>query len=325
MHVELVVPALFHATAEAPTLQLLLARGRRSTASPVALESWYGAAFGLDAPLPAGALSALAFDMDPAAGFWLRADPVHLRADRDRVLLIPSAGFELDREEARQLCGALNQHFSGQFTLQALTPDCWGLLAVSDMPMQTRPPIEIAGRDMDAEMPDKRWHALLNEIQMALYQHAVNTAREARGAPVVNGVWFWGAGRLPARATGPWQSVSAEDPVLLGLAKLAGMRHRPPGAGATAWLERAPEEGRHLLVLDSLRGASALGDADELAGRLLALEEHWFAPLLAALRAGRIGMLTVKVPDAGASFETVRGDLRRFWRRPRPLVEYGAA
>ena len=34
-------------------------------------------------------------------------------------------------------------------------------------------------------------------------------------------------------------------------------------------------------------------------------------------------MLTVHVPDAGASFETVRGDLRRFWRRPRPLAEYG--
>ena len=55
------------------------------------------------------------------------------------------------------------------------------------------------------------------------------------------------------------------------------------------------------------------------------MEELWFAPLLAALRAGRIGMLTVRVPDAGASFETVRGDLRRFWRRPRPLANYAEA
>jgi len=322
VHVELVVPALFHATAEAPALQLLLARGRRSTASPVPLESWYNAAFGLDAPLPAGALTAVAFGVGPAGGFWLRADPVHLRADRDRVLLIPSAGFELDIEEARRLCEALNQHYSGQFTLQAFTPDCWGLLANTEMPVQTRPPIEIAGRDMDAELPDKRWHALLNEIQMALYQHAVNTAREARGAPVVNGVWLWGAGPLPAGVQGPWQSVSAGDPVALGLAKLAGMRHRAPGPGAASWLERAPEDGRHLLVLDELRGALALGDAEALAARLQALEENWFAPLLAALRAGRVGMLTVQVPDAGDSFETVRGDLHRFWRRPRPLIEY---
>jgi len=28
------------------------------------------------------------------------------------------------------------------------------------------------------------------------------------------------------------------------------------------------------------------------------------------------------VPDAAASFETARADLRRFWRRPRPLASY---
>jgi hypothetical protein len=33
-------------------------------------------------------------------------------------------------------------------------------------------------------------------------------------------------------------------------------------------------------------------------------------------------MLTIHVPEAAASFETVRGDLHRFWRRPRPLAEY---
>jgi len=43
-----------------------------------------------------------------------------------------------------------------------------------------------------------------------------------------------------------------------------------------------------------------------------------------ALRAGRIGMVTVHVPDSpdGASFETIRGDLRRFWRRPKALGHY---
>jgi len=329
VHVELVVPALLQAQAEAPALQLLLARGRRSASSPATLEAWYGTAFGIDAPLPAGALTALAFGRDPAQGFWLRADPVHLRADRDRLLLIPGAGFAITAGEAAALCEALNRHFSAQFTLHAFAPDCWGLLAgagMSRVPLQTRPPIEIAGRDIDAELPDKRWHALLNEIQMALYQHAVNTAREVRGEPVVNGVWLWGAGPLPAAAkvssAGPWQSIGAEDPVALGLARLAGVRHHAPAAGAAAWLERAPEDGRHLLVLDSLRGALALGDAEALASRLQALEARWFAPLLAALRAGRIGMLTVRVPDAGASFETVRGDLRRFWRRPRPLSAY---
>jgi len=43
-----------------------------------------------------------------------------------------------------------------------------------------------------------------------------------------------------------------------------------------------------------------------------------------ALRAGRIGMVTVHVPDAedARAFETIGGDLRRIWRRPRALDRY---
>lgn len=323
MHVELVVPALFQADAAAPAQELLLARGRRRNGKAGTLEDWLGDAFNLaERPLPAGALTAYAFGQDAGTANWLRADPVHLRADRDRLLLIPSAGFELSADEAQQLCAALNAHFSGQFTLHAFAPDQWCLRSNAALDLRTRPPLDIAGREVDAELPDKRFHALLNEMQMALYQHPVNTAREARGAPVVNSLWPWGAGSLPDAVQAPWHSVSAQDPAALGLARLAGLRHRPPGDDAAQWLERAPQDGRHLVVLDTLRAAAALGDGEALARRLHLLEQKWFAPLLAALRAGRIGMLTTHVPEAGASFETARGDLRRFWRRPRPLSAY---
>jgi len=328
MHVELVVPGLFHARAGAPALEMLLARGRRFASRPATLEDWYARAFGLEgAPLPAGALTALACGLEPGAAHWMRADPVHLRADRDRVLLFPSQAFSLSHEEAQALAAALNVHYAGEFTLHAARADAWCLQGDRDLPVGARAPVDIAGRSLDAELPDKRWHALLNEIQMAMYQHPVNTARDARGDPVVNGVWLWGGGRLPAAASMPdpcaWHSLSAEDPVALGLARLAGLRHRATGAGAAPWLERAPEEGRHLVVIEVLRGATALGDSAALDARLRELEERWFAPLLAALRAARIGMLTVHVPEAGAAFETVRGDLRRFWRRLRPLASYG--
>ena len=99
-------------------------------------------------------------------------------------------------------------------------------------------------------------------------------------------------------------------------------RSRTTGASALDWLGRAPEEGRHLVVLDGLRGVHALGESEALAQRLQELDSNWFAPLLAALKSGRIDMLTIHVPEAAASFETARGDLRRFWRRPRPLADY---
>ena len=325
MHVELVVPALFRSGAAVPAAEMLLARGRRSNSAPATLEAWQARAFGLpDAPLPAGALTALACGLEPGETHWMRADPVHLRADRDRVLLFPGTAFGLAQEEAEALAAALNAHYAGQFTLHAVRPDAWCLQGGSELAVSARAPAEIAGRSVDAELPDKRWHALLNEIQMAMYQHPVNTARESRGDPVVNSLWLWGAGRLPAAARCAWLSVSAEDPVVLGLARLAGVRHRAPGAGAESWLDRAPENGRHLVVLDALRAAGGTGDDATPAHRLQDMEREWFLPLLLALRSARIGMLTVHVPDAGATFETDRGDLRRFWRRARPLADYAA-
>ena len=49
------------------------------------------------------------------------------------------------------------------------------------------------------------------------------------------------------------------------------------------------------------------------------LETDWFTPLVAALRAQRIGMLTLHGfgESGGFALETARQDLARFWRRPK--------
>lgn len=323
MHLELVVPALFavQGVPSLPALELLLARGRRSGSEPRSLEDWLGGAFGLGrGSLPAGALTLLGCGQDAGSDFWLRADPVHLRAERDRLLLVPGQALELAAEEAAELAAALNRHCAGQLELRVLRPDAWCARSAQEIALEARSPVELAGAGAAGRLPDKRWQLLLTEIQMALHAHPVNAARERRGALPANSLWLWGAGRAPA-ASGPWQSVSAQDPVALGLARAAGVRQRDPGAGADEWLAQAREDGRHLVVLDALRGARALGDG-ALARHAQALEARWFAPLLAALRSGRIGMVTLHVPDAAVSFETVRGDLRRFWRRARPLGAY---
>lgn len=341
MHLELVVPALIPAQdpaqnsarnpgpAPMPALEMLLARGRRSNGASGSLETWLCRAFGLEGPssIPAGALTAYAYGVDPGADHWLRADPVHLRADRDKLLLIPNQAFSITAAETEGLAAALAPLLEGKYKLHALRADQWCLRIEggAQSGASERPPVDLAGANIDPHLPPKRWHPLLTELQMALYDNAANTARERRGDPAINSLWLWGAGKLPAKASGPWNSVSASDPLALGLARLAGMRHRAPGAGAAEWLERAPEDGRHLLVFDELRGLQDLGEFEALARRLRALEENWFAPLLAALKSRRIGMLTVHVPEAGISVETARGDLGRFWRRPRPLATYKKA
>jgi len=320
MHCELAVPGLLSADAPArcPALELLLARGRETESDPASLERWLAASFGLDddASLPMGALTLLAAGRDPGAERWVRADPVHLRLLRDRMVLVPAAAFDLSSEEAIALCATLNRHFEGRLEIDPIEPRRWGARLSSDVPLAAESPLDMAGR---ALAPGRPGDALLNEAQMALHEHPVNEAREARGEPAVNSLWLWGAGAAPRDLEAHWQSVSADEPASLGLARIAGLRGRPLAADAQTWLGRLPEDGRHLAVLDVLRAPLALGDTEAFAGRLQALETKWFAPLLDALRDGRIGMLTVRVPDAGASFETIRGDLRRFWKRAKPL------
>ncbi len=337
MHCELAVPALFGMPGAArreaprlPALERLLARGRRAIHDYLGLEPWLAHAFNVaDGPLAAGALTALAEAGATGDAYWLRADPVHLRVGQEHAGILPAAALGIAREEAEALAEAINVQFGAESTLYPLHPQRWCLrLAERDAAAADAPgapsPLEIAGARVEAA-GSLRWQARLTEWQMVLHAHPVNAARAARGEPALNSVWFWGPGRLPARAAGPWQSVAADEPIARGLARRAGIAQRALPAAADVWRAGLGEDGRHLAVLDALRLARALGDARRFDAGLQSLESQWFAPLLAALRAGDIGMVTLHVPEAGLAFETIRGDLRRFWRRPRPLAAYEEA
>lgn len=319
MHCELVVPGLFSGggTTRFAALELLLARGRRRAREAQPLEGWVQEAFNLGAgAYPAGALTLAAQGADPGDDCWTRADPVHLRVIDNQLVVVPAEAFALRAEEAHALCDALNAHFAGMdFTVSQPRRWCMKLAQTGE----SRPALDAAGTTLATP---KEAAPLLTEIQMVLHAHPVNEAREARGEPVVNSVWLWGGGRAP-QARAPWQSVAADDPAVLGAARLAAARQRALPHSAREWLERLPEDGRHLAVLDALRVPLALA-ADRVLNELEMLEREWFAPLLAALRAGRVGMVTLHVPDAAEalSFETIRGDLRRFWRLPRSIRNY---
>ena len=323
MHCELLVPGLFAAPggARLPSLELLLARGRCTSADAETVEEWLREAFELgDAPLAAGALTLLGANGEPGTHTWLRADPVHLRLMRDRLVLAPAPALDLKEADAQALCAALNHHFGARLSVQLIDAQRWVATTTDgDVNVDAQPPLALAGRDVAVALPTAT-SALLNEAQMVLHAHPLNEAREIP----VNSVWFWGAGRAPSIPTKRWQSVTADDPLVLGLGRAAGARHKTLPISAAAWLDRAPGEGRHLVMLDALRVPLALEQTGEYNEALARLEHDWFVPLLDALRDGRIGMITVHVPDAAESlaYETIRADLRRFWRRPRSLEHY---
>lgn len=335
MHCELVVPALLSRWDEAqaapatPALELLLARGRRARSEARSLERWLVDGFAsAGQPLAAGALTLAGSGLPPGDAFWVRADPVHLHLGRDSLTLVPPDAMQIASDEAAALCAALSAHFEGKTQFVPASPARWCARLSAPETFTDASALARAGYDVDerlrsGEVP-AAWHAFLNEAQMLLHAHPVNEAREARGERTINSVWLWGGGVTPRELHAPWHSVCAGEPIALGLARLAGKRALPLAANAVEWIRLLHGEGRQLAVLEAMRAPTALHDSAAGREALAALERDWFAPLLDALKANRIGMLSIHVPDAAEcqSFETVRGDLRRFWRRTRTLTSY---
>ena len=128
---------------------------------------------------------------------------------------------------------------------------------------------------------------------MLFHEHPVNAAREARGEPVMNSIWFWGGGTMASPGVRPFSTVFGNDPLARGLALASGVPARPLPGHAGAMLSAAGAEGVALVAFDAPRSEEDVA----------ALERDWFEPLLAALRWGRIGMLTLSLPGRRSFFE----------------------
>lgn len=247
-------------------------------------------------------------DGAPADGAcWMCADPVHLQVDRDALVLVAADHLELDAEESRSLIDALDAHFSPVgIRFEFAAPKRWYARLDAAPDVETVPLREAAGRSVDERLPHGAdalaWHRLFNEVQMLLHAHPVNEAREARGAPAINSVWFWGAGTLPARVAAPFAAVWSRNPLARGLATAGGAAAMDLPEEFARW-QAAAAQGHHLAVIDQ-------PDAQ-------ALESGWLAPALQALRDRSLATLSLYAPVGSGvqRFDIAGGDLWKFWRR----------
>ena len=62
----------------------------------------------------------------------------------------------------------------------------------------THDPADALGRHIEAFLPSgsdaPRLRLLMSEVEMWLFEHAVNRARQAQGSAVITGLWLWGDG-----------------------------------------------------------------------------------------------------------------------------------
>lgn len=340
MHCHLLVSDLFwpdrdfrdiYRELDTPALEQLLGKGRRRHSDAGSAEAWLCAQFNVDKQedWPVAPYSLLADGGEPGDHHWLRADPVHLKLDGNQLVLADSGIFPVSQQEAESLTDILNAHFSGDgLSFYPMRPDRWYLRAETAPALETTALPEAAGRSVDVLLPRgadaASWHTRLNDIQMLLHGHAVNEERESAGKLPINSVWPWGGGKLSDVVPAPFDAVWSRDAFATGLAQAAHIAaHNLPG-GAADLLRASASEGVNLILLDRLRGAAQYGDAHAWREGLQQLERDWFAPLLQALRQERIGMVSLHAlgPAGVLSAEVARGDLRRFWRRVKPVAAY---
>jgi len=309
-----------------PAFSTLLGRGRLRHRPPQSTAALLAEIAGLAAPLPAAALRRFALQEHPGEAEWLCLDPVQLRIQERSLIVDDPQRLELTEEEAAALAVSLAPTLAGLGQLEVVSPQAWNLrLSAAAPAFQALP--DAAGRYVSALPLDDAyasWRHAINEAQMILHVHPVNQARAAAGRPVVNSLWPWGGGRLPARDSGAaarrHDVLWSDDPVARGIARLLGI-----DSGALPARLDNPGALSPLAVHGALEQPARTGDALVWREQMEGLEADWLAPALEALRSGRLDALRLLAPGdlAAVELNVSRHDLWKFWRKPRALTELG--
>jgi hypothetical protein len=137
---------------------------------------------------------------DAGSAYWLYAAPVHLVLQRDTFSLAAPAPLVLDADESTALTAALNQHFEADGLRFFWHETTWFLRLESNPNIATTAPQAAINKDISAYLPTgegaTKWASFQNELQMLLFEHPVNQAREVKKLPAINSVWCYGLGKI---------------------------------------------------------------------------------------------------------------------------------
>ncbi len=271
--------------------------------------------FGLQAApdYPIAAIAAMADGLDVGKAYWLRADAVNLVLQRDCFSLGEPIPLQINLEHAKHMIASLNQHFN-QDGLDFLIGNsgAWYLRVAQSPQIKTSLPGVAAGKNIHQFMPQgvesSRWLAVLNEVQMLLFEHPANVVRENTGELAVNSVWFSGGGVMPQleNLQNNTSVLVADSVFYQGLATLVGIPY-----------QQLPKR------LDTMMQSNVMSIRMQMP-HLSHLDEVWFKPLLAALKSKKIKELVLNLGFYEKSLvaEIKPVDIYRFWRTSMPVISY---
>lgn len=339
-----------------PALQTLLGKGRRLASTSASADAWWCSRFGIGLDeFAAAPLRLYALGKEAGDSTWLCADPVHLEADRHGATLKDPAALSINADEAAQLHALLAPLFAAVGELMVATPSQWHLRLTTPAPALPARLHDFVGESAAASLPQgdssRRWRQLLNEVQMSLHAHPVNTERNARGQAEINSIALWGGGRLPVLQATIRRTLFCDDLIITGAARLAGLQVEPlprsfiytignrsnkplptrgGGVGERGYCDdftlspTLSHQGRGSSVTvhwDRLQSAAASHDAQAWREGLQQLDQDWLAPALSALASGKLKRIELHGfgDESAVSLSLAALDRYRFWRKPRRL------
>ncbi|MET3116811.1 hypothetical protein AAKU64_001022 [Undibacterium sp. GrIS 1.8] len=238
----------------------------------------------------------MATDVTGTTAVWFTLQPVHIHIARDHLVLTDQRRLTLTEPESRALfaeakiiCDELGKTLVYGDALH------WFLRADDWQGLQTATPDAACGHNIDIWMPKgeqaRPWRKLQNEIQMQWFSHTINQEREMQGLKPVNSVWLSG-----------------------GSTQLMDM----PDIQKVTEFQQIDLASKRPVLIDALLEPALNNDWASWLERMQLLEEHCFAPALAALRDQQINQLNLIVTDANTlvQFSLTPWSLRQFWRKP---------
>ena len=229
---------------------------------------------------PFAAQAAVADGVDVGDLAWGLITPAHWLVGRDHVVLADPDALQLDATESRALFDAVRELFESEgFTLAWGAPMRWYAAHERLAGLACASLDRAIGRNVQPWLP-KPPHARLlrrlqSEVQLLLYPHPINEAREQRGALSVNSFWLSGCGRHQPADT---DAVQVDDRLRAPLLAedWAGWAEawRALDAGALASLMQRALAGEAVsLTLCGERAAQRFDNLPRSLGQRLA--EHW--------------------------------------------------
>jgi hypothetical protein len=183
----------------------------------------------LDQDLPIGAVSMVGRGVKPGSSCWAQATPVHLKADKDSVILLRPGQLDISEKDSVLYVELFNEHFKEDGLHLLMHAKNEWYLEVEDFPDLSTTDIEsVVGRSIFDYLPSghdgKKWRGFLNEVQMLFHQVGISSVGTVSEDHRINAIWFSGVGAIPvARAS--YSAIYTNHPLLTGLAMLSEISH----------------------------------------------------------------------------------------------------